>query len=74
MQLLDNEEDSLKQFFICELKFFRKVVAALDRYLIPAQANKLLTPQEIHSIFAHIIHVSPPYNALLQYFTLTARV
>lgn len=31
IQLLDNEDDCLKQFFICELKFFRKIVAALDR-------------------------------------------
>ncbi|CAG7725801.1 unnamed protein product, partial [Allacma fusca] len=65
-QLLDNEEDSLKQFFICELKFFRKVVAALDRYLIPAQANKLLTPQEIHSIFAHIITIITMTKRILQ--------
>ena len=56
-QLLDNEDDLLKQFFICQLKFFRKVVAGLDRYLIPAQANSLLSQQEMHAIFSHVITV-----------------
>jgi hypothetical protein len=56
-QLLDNEDDCLKQFFICELKFFRKIVAALDRYLIPAQSNRLLTPQEINLMFSNVIKV-----------------
>lgn len=61
-QLLDNEDDCLKQFFICELKFFRKVVAALDRYLIPAQSNnRLLTPQEINIIFSNVIKVRSIY-------------
>lgn len=65
-QLLDNEDDNLKQFFICELKFFRKVVAALDRYLIPAQANRLLTPQEIHLIFAQVIKIITMTKRILQ--------
>ncbi|XP_021948773.2 uncharacterized protein LOC110846360 isoform X4 [Folsomia candida] len=57
IELLDNEDDCLKQFFICELKFFRKIVAALDRYLIPAQSSRLLTSQEIHLIFANVIKI-----------------